>query len=150
MTLFSHPVFSVLNSYTSQEITAEFFFYARSLNQEFVVYLRQNDYDPYLIFDFYRYNGEYVFTKTQSIPGVKKGEYDKIIVRISPNGKYLFFKEQFDAPMYEGSMTYQDSQFQRTHTERYMESALEQTELHEGGSVSHSCYPLFPYSFMLT
>lgn len=135
MPVFSNPLFSVLNSYYSQEITAEFFFYSRSLDQEFIVYLRQNNYDPYLIFDFYKYNGEYVFTKKHPIPGVKRGEYDKVKVKISPNGKYLFFKEQFDAP-YENTMTYEESKFHHTHTERYMDSKLDRTELNEGGEES--------------
>jgi hypothetical protein len=89
MTLFSHPLYTVVNSYYAQEITAQFFFYSKSIEEEFIVYLRQNSYAPFLIFDFFRYNGDYVYTKKQPVPGVKRGELDQLKVKISPNGRYI-------------------------------------------------------------
>lgn len=133
MTVFSHPLFSVMNSYYAQEIAAEFFFYSRSLNEEFIVYIRQNDYDPYLIFDFFRHNGEYVFTKKHRIPGVRRGEYSKVLVKLSPNGKYLFYKELHDPPLDDNTGSLDESKYRHTQTERMYDTQLDHTELHEGG-----------------
>lgn len=133
MTVFSHPLFSIMNSYYAQEIKAEFFFYSRSLNEEFIVYLRQNDYDPYLIFDFFRHNGEYVFTKKQRIPGVRRGEYQNVLVKLSPNGKYLFYKEMHDPPQDDLTGSLDESRYRHTQTERMYDTQFDHTELHEGG-----------------
>ena len=137
MPLFSHPLYSVVNGYYSQEITAQFFFYSKSLEEEFIVYLRQNKYAPFLIFDFFRYNGDYVFTKKQPIPGVRRGDYDKVSVKISPNGRYICYKEQHDAPTYSDSKTYEESNFYATHTERMIDFSDDSSQ-NEGGASSSS------------
>jgi hypothetical protein len=147
--IFSDPTYTVISSNYSQDIKAEFFYYSRSLEQEFVVFLRQNKTSPYLIFDFYFSNGEYVFTKKHYIAGLKVGDYEDVKVKISPNGKYLFLKEEYGAEVYNEDdsihLNEETKYGQSVATPRSGESsALEQTQYYEGGSDENESSKNFP------
>ena len=89
--LFAYPLYSIIDKDITTEIKAEFFFYSKSLKQEFAVFIRLNNYDKWVVFDFYRSTGEYVFTKRHSILGVTTNDSSKLNVQVSPNGRFIAF-----------------------------------------------------------
>ena len=77
----------------------EFYFYSKSMDEEFVVNLREGMGDPFcFILDFYRKNGELVYTKKHEVQNIWKyfeyvgdPDYDSSTIKISPNGRFLYY-----------------------------------------------------------
>ena len=77
----------------------EFYFYSKSMDEEFVVNLREGMGDPFcFILEFYRKNGELVYTKKHEVQNIWKcfeyvddPDYDSSTIKISPNGRFLYY-----------------------------------------------------------
>ena len=82
-------------------VQKEFYFYSKSMDEEFVVHIREESGDPYyLVLDFYRKNGEFIHTKRHEINNIHNTynyvevddtDYDSSTIKISPNGRFLYY-----------------------------------------------------------
>ena len=90
MPLFNYPKFSILSEKKRRTIRNEFFFKLPNSETELVVYQLQSEEKNYVEFSFYRTNGKYVNSIKLQVPGVK--DYLNFEIKLSPNGKLLFYK----------------------------------------------------------
>ena len=89
---YQSPLFRLLPIDQAKYLRNEFFFYPKSLNDEFIVY-RLNRTDMGAIeYAFYRPNGKYESSVRLKIHGVK--DYTNVNLSVSPNGKYVFYVEE--------------------------------------------------------
>ena len=91
MPLFNTPTFSILSDWERPSVVNEFFFHPPNSEQELIVYQIQVKHKPYIEFAFYKLDGKYVDSIRLSVEGVE--DYRKFECDVSPNGKYMFYKE---------------------------------------------------------
>ena len=136
--LFSYPWYSVIDKDILTEIKAEFFFYSKSLKQEFIVFVRQNNNENLTLFDFYQSNGKYAFTKRHSISGANNIVWNQVEIKVSPNGRYIAFIYIIDPNVKDetiGKVSRRSgSKVKRCGSQKSIRSKV--SELNEGGSSS--------------
>jgi len=94
MPTYRSPLFRLLPLEQSKYLRNEFYYYPKSINQEYVVY-RLNRTDIQCIeFAFYKPNGRYDSSLRLKIHGIKDYNYVNLVV--SPNGRYIFYAEVND------------------------------------------------------
>ena len=136
--LFSYPWYSIIDKDILTEIKAEFFFYSKSLKQEFIVYLRQNTLGNWFLLDFYNSYGKYIFTKRHSISGSNNIVGNQVEIKVSPNGEYIAFiytmKPNEKDVAIEENPRRSVSKIKRWESQKSIRSKL--SNLNEGGSES--------------
>lgn len=90
MPLYNDPRFSILSGRKRKAIRNEFFFKPPNYPDELIVYMLQSDSKNDIEFAFYKTNGQYINSIHHSIEGVTN--YDNLVVKLSPDGKMLFYK----------------------------------------------------------
>ena len=90
----SSPILTVIPSNDIWNTKAEFFYCSHSTKEEFIVYITQGYGIEGIKFDFYKPNGNHVYTKIFTYEGMQNYEYYSynFEVKVSPNGKYIFMK----------------------------------------------------------
>ena len=73
---------------------AEFIYWYRITKQEYIVCITKKEKLAWIRFDFYKLNGNLVFTKKATFKGKKFGVNKDIDIKVSPNGEYIFIKLQ--------------------------------------------------------
>ena len=93
----------------SSSVVKEFYFYSKSMDEEFVVHMREEGGYPFcILLDFYRKNGEFIYTKRHEVNNIKNAynyvedpEYDNSSIKISPNGKFMYYITTENNPDYD-------------------------------------------------
>jgi hypothetical protein len=90
MPRFNEPNFLILSDRERKAIRNEFFFKPPNYSDELIVYQLQSGSKDYIEFSFYKTNGQYINSIHHKVENVTN--YDELEVKLSPDGKMLFYK----------------------------------------------------------
>lgn len=99
MPFFTFSELPLIGKSASLEIVKEFFYYSKSLKEEFIIHIREDFHLKNVHFDVYRSNGQYVNTTTKNIPKMAKTSVASVIddtldmsfLKVSPNGRFMYY-----------------------------------------------------------